>query len=77
MTYGRFVKEAPLVFAMALAARAQMQRPAYQLLRYDEDWSALSNAAQRSDWLDSLKYISLGHPGWYLTLGGELREKFE
>ena len=52
-------------------------RPAYQLLRYDEDWSALADRSRRSDWLDSLKCISLGRPGWFVTLGGEIREKFE
>jgi len=52
-------------------------RPAYQFMRYDEDWSALSDPARRSDWLDPLKYISFGPPGWYVTFGGEIREKFE
>jgi hypothetical protein len=52
-------------------------RPAYQLMRYDEDWSLLADSSQRSDWLDALKYMSLGQPGWYVTLGGEIREKFE
>ena len=52
-------------------------RPAYQLMRYDEDWSLLADSSQRSDWLDALKYMSLGRPGWFVTLGGEIREKFE
>lgn len=65
--------------ALNLVARlfAQNQPPAYQLMRYDEDWSSLSDPLKRSEWLDSLKYISLGRLGWYLTLGGEIREKFE
>ena len=32
---------------------------------------------RRTDWLDPIKHISLGRPGWYLSLGGELRERFE
>lgn len=66
-----------------LALRASAQQtdsqapPAYQLMRYEEDWSTLSDPSHRSDWLDPLKYISLGRTGWYMTLGGEIREKFE
>jgi len=58
-------------------ASAQDQRPAYQLMRYEENWYLLSDPSNRSDWLDPLKYISLGRPGWFVTLGGEIREKFE
>jgi hypothetical protein len=63
--------------AILLPALAQNQRPAYQMMRYDEDWSVLSDSAKRSDWLDSLKYIALGRPGWFLTIGGEARERYE
>lgn len=52
-------------------------RPAYQPFRYDEDWSSMADSSRRTDWLDRLKHISLGHQGWYLTLGGEIRERFE
>ncbi len=52
-------------------------RPGYQPFRYDEDWSYLADGSKRSDWLDSLKYISLGRSGWFVTLGGEIRERFE
>jgi hypothetical protein len=52
--------------------------PAYQLLRYDEDWSPLRDPARRTDWLDPLKYIPLGASGnSYLSLGGEARERYE
>jgi hypothetical protein len=48
---------------------------AYQILRYQEDWSFLRNPADRIDWLDPIKYIPLGegaaHP--YLSIGGEFR----
>ncbi len=47
------------------------------LLQYDEDYSYLADAADRSDPWDPLKYVSLGRPGWYATLGGETRQRFE
>ena len=63
--------------ACALAGHGWAQRPGYQLMRYEEDWSALADRAQRSDWLDPVKYIPLGPSGWFVTLGGEIREKYE
>jgi hypothetical protein len=53
--------------------------PAYKILRFDENYSCLSNSALRTDFFDPIKYIPLGtnNPAWYLTLGGELRERFE
>jgi hypothetical protein len=52
-------------------------RPSYQPFRYDEDWSFLADPSQRTDWLDPLKYVRLDRSGWYVTVGGELRERFE
>lgn len=63
--------------AILSQAVAQDVRPAYQLMHYDEDWSMLADPAQRSDRLDALKYIRLGPDGWYVSLGGEIREKYE
>src|SRR5579872_3312344 len=71
------IVSAVLVFIMPASVRAQDQGPAYQPFRYDEDWSALSDTSRRQDPLDSLKYISLGRSGWYITLGGEIRERYE
>ena len=53
--------------------------PAYQLLRFDEDYSCLADPDWRIEPLDQIKYIPLlaAHPDWYGTLGGELRERFE
>jgi hypothetical protein len=53
--------------------------PAYNVLRFDENYSCLTNPANRTDWFDPVKYIPLrtNDPLWYLTLGGELRERFE
>jgi hypothetical protein len=67
-----------LIAAIAIiAAHAQDQRPTYRPFRYDEDWGSLADASKRSDWLDSLKYLGLGRPGWFITLGGEVRERYE
>ena len=52
-------------------------RPAYLQLRYDEDWSFLGDKSKRSDWLDPIKYVSLGREGWYVTVGGEVRLRYE
>ena len=53
-------------------------RPAIQLLRFDEDWSQLKNPALRKDTLDRLKYIPLSKKSEaYLTLGGEFRGAYE
>lgn len=57
-------------------ACAKDPRPAYQMFRYDEDWSCLADST-RDDWWDRLKYIPLGRPGWFASLGGEVRERFE
>src|SRR4051812_3391420 len=52
--------------------------PGYQKLRYDEDYLYLRNPANRSDIWDPIKYIPLNNAGdWYLSLGGEARERYE
>jgi len=53
--------------------------PAYKNLRFDENYSCLADPAKQIDWFDLIKYISLrtNNPDVYLTLGGELRERFE
>ena len=52
-------------------------RPSFQPFRYDEDWSPFADEKKRSDWLDALKYISLPREGWFVTIGGEMRERYE
>ena len=52
-------------------------RPSYTALGFDEDWSFLSDPKLRGDYLDRLKYLGLGLPGWYLTLGGFVRLRYE
>ncbi len=61
------------------AARAEdTPRPAFGKLRQDEDWSSLRDPARRSGPLDALKHIPLDRSGSiYLSLGGELRERYE
>ena len=49
----------------------------YSLLRENEDWSWLANPALREDYADPIKYLALGRNGWYVTLGGEMREVLE
>ena len=62
-----------------MTPESQFVPPAYKILRFDEDYSCLSNPTNRTDWFDPIKYIPLrtNAPGWYLTLGGEVRERFE
>jgi hypothetical protein len=64
---------------MTVAGPATVPPPPYQPMRYNEDYLYLANPANRLDWLDSLKYVPLrtNSPSWYLSLGGELRERVE
>lgn len=57
--------------------QCQQQRPVLQTLRYDEDWSLLRNPDCAQDPLDRIKYIALGHEDWFLSIGGEIRYKYE
>ena len=53
-------------------------RPAYAPERYDEDWSFLRDPSKRTDLFDPIKWIPLTRDGsFFLTLGGELRERFQ
>ena len=62
-----------------MTPESQFVPPAYKILRFNENYACLSNPANRTDWADPIKYVSLrtNAPDWYLTLGGELRERFE
>jgi len=53
--------------------------PPYTLLRFNEDYSYLSDPKNRTDLFDPLKYIPLNpsDPNSYLSLGGSVRERFE
>src|SRR6266478_1419501 len=71
----------PTVLADDITTDAEIpvQAPAYKMLRFDEDYSYLTNPASHTDWFDPVKYIPLraDDPLWYLSFGGELRERFE
>src|SRR5258708_2660938 len=52
--------------------------PAYTQLRYDENYGYLNDPAASKDPIDKFKYIPLTATGGsYLTLGGELRDRYE
>jgi hypothetical protein len=52
--------------------------PAYKLLRYEEDYSFLKDPSRRIDFWDPIKYVPLWcRDDWYLSVGGELRERYE
>ena len=50
----------------------------YSETRYDDDFSYLRNPSCHNDFWDPLKYVPLNRKGdWYLSLGGEIRERYE
>ena len=53
------------------------QRPQYQDLRYNEDWSHIKEVPGPPDLWDPIKYIQLNDRGWYMSLGGEIRERYD
>ena len=55
---------------------ATPQAPAYTPVRWNEDYSYLKNAPD-ADFFDRIKYIPLGVDDWYLSLGGQLRYRYE
>src|SRR5712671_4885839 len=60
-------------------AEIPLTPPAYKMLRFDEGYSYLTNQDNRTDLFDPVKYIPLRKdaPLWYLSFGGELRERVE
>ena len=66
-----------------VASSADTGRPAgtpppYALNRSNEDYRYLRDPANRTDFWDPVKYVPLGQsPDWYLSLGGEARERYE
>ncbi len=52
--------------------------PAFKLSRQDEDWSIWRGSQPRTHFLDSIKFVPLnGDASAWLTLGGEVRERYE
>lgn len=67
------------VIAQSVASStAQQERPVYNIVPYEEDWSYLHDRSQRSDWLDGIKYIHFGQNGQsFVSFGGEFRGTYE
>ena len=52
--------------------------PRYELNRVDEDYSYLRDETKRTELWDRIKYLPLNKTGtWFLSLGGEARERYE
>ncbi len=52
--------------------------PSFKKIRYDENYEYLRDLSRRADFLDVIKFISLNtNKQSYLTLGGEVRERYE
>src|SRR5258708_38955803 len=72
-----------LTMPLALAAAAELEQPqpppAYLPLRFNEDYSYLRDPTLRTDPFDAVKCLQLraGDPAWFLSLGGEARERTE
>ena len=68
-----------LLAGASAAAAQEAARPAFASNRWQEDWSPLADPALRTEPGDALKYIALdgGGPASYLSLGANLRERFE
>ena len=68
------------VSAGALGASPKAGDSVYRALRYNDDFSYLGAPAQTSDPWDPVKYIPIGNGQYgptFLSLGGEIRERFE
>ncbi|WP_175704410.1 alginate export family protein [Burkholderia ambifaria] len=64
--------------AAAAGTSCTAKRPTVLFNRWQEDWSVLANPCVPRKPLDALKYIPLGgDPSTYLSLGANLRERFE
>jgi Alginate export len=60
-----------------VSAQCQHDGPPLVMLRYDEDWSFLQDPQCAQEPFDRIKYISLGRKDWFLSIGGEIRYKYE
>ncbi|MDA8414090.1 MAG: alginate export family protein [Desulfobacteraceae bacterium] len=72
-----------LLVTLAAPASAASVKPAdapqgYAFDRADEDYRYLADPSRQSDLWDPLKYIPFNETGsWYLSIGGEARERYE
>ncbi len=61
-------------------AASELKRPAYQILRFNEDWSTLKGVdrSKTGDFWDLLKFIPITQDrNVWLSLGGQVRERVE
>jgi len=85
MRLALLISEPIIVPAMVAAqqltpgAEIPLTPPGDKMLRFAEDYSYLTNQANRTDLFDPVKYIPLRQddPLWFATIGGELRERYE
>ncbi len=66
--------------AVAQENAAAFERPRYQTLRQNEDWSALADhdTSQTGDFFDPVKHIALSEDGdIWISFGGQVRTRFE
>ena len=66
-----------LLLPSMAAAQCQKLRPVLQTLRYEEDWSLLADLDCKKEVTDDIKYIPLGRQDWFLSIGGEIRYRYE
>lgn len=66
-----------LLLANQAEAQCQKPRPILQPLRYEEDWSLLSDRDCKEEPIDKIKYVAVGRENWYLSVGGEIRYRYE
>ena len=64
-----------LMTVYALAQQQANEQPSFQLLRANEDYSALRTSTSNSLW-SSLKYIALGDSS-FVSIGGDVRTQFQ
>ena len=75
-----FVHAVPQGWAQAGQPATELKRPAYQLRRFDEDWSVLKGVDLKTtdDFWDRLKFIPFNRDeSVWLSLGGQVRERAE
>jgi len=67
-----------LLVAAAAQELAPVEHQDFKKLRYEEDYEYLADPQRRTTLWESIKYIPLGFvPRSYLSLGGEIRERYE
>jgi len=75
-----FVELASQVVAQDVTSSSEnsYSPPAYQVLRFRENYRCLADPSLRQDIFDPIKYMQLGaDTNFFLTLGGEVRERFQ